>query len=117
MENLRDALDGVLKTIKDAAKDFSSVEVTTMTGDVKKIFNDEQKIDLKSTLTTMQGATGGEIRLLAHTHIDFDQDATQYFNEDIGEKDVYMLEMHQAMVDSAVESRHAFYEFVKEVFD
>ncbi|PID94812.1 MAG: hypothetical protein CSA95_02175 [Bacteroidetes bacterium] len=115
MKNLKEALSGVLETINGAAKDVSSVEVTTLTGDVKKVFNGE-KIDLKSTVESLKGDTQGEVRLLAHTHIDFDQDATQFFSDDIAEKDALLLELHQEMVDSAMASRSAFLDFVKEIF-
>lgn len=116
MSNLKVTLDKVLKSLNNAATDLSTIEVTTLTGNVTKLFNGDE-IDLVQTLKTAKGNVKGEVRLVAHTRIEFDQDATQFFNEDITEADDHLLLLHQEMIDSAIDSRNAFLVFLKELFD
>jgi len=116
MSNLKVTLDKVLKSLNNAATDLSTIEVTTLTGNVTKLFNGDE-IDLVQTLITAKGNVKGEVRLVAHTRIEFDQDATQFFNEDITEADDHLLLLHQEMIDSAIDSRNAFLVFLKELFD
>ena len=116
MSNLKETLGKVLESLKNAATDISTIEVTTLTGNVKKIFNGDE-IDLVQTVKTAKGNVKGEVRLLAHTRIEFDQDTTQFFNEDITDADDHLLLLHQEMIDSAIDSRNAFLIFLKELFD
>lgn len=115
MNNLKETLGKVLESLNDVAADLSTIEVTTLTGNVKALFNGE-KIDLVETLKSAKGNVKGEVRLLAHTRIEFDQDTTQFFNDDITDADNHLLLLHQEMIDSAIDSRNAFLGFLKELF-
>ena len=107
-----DAVDALEK----AAKDFTTLDVTTVTGDVNQIIDKNNKISVKSLLSELkEGNISGKIEVVAHTHVDFDQDATQFINKDLSsKKDLFLL--HQNMVKSSIESRNAFIKFLKEVF-
>ena len=45
MGNLKNALDDALESLGNAAKDLSSIEVTTLSGDIKQVFNAEGNLD------------------------------------------------------------------------
>lgn len=113
---LKTALENALATLDKAAKDLSSVEVTTLTGDVKQIFNDDREIDLKNVINKLGtgGAVSGKIEVVAHTRIDFDQDTISFISEKAKNKHSDLYELHKEAIASSQEARQNFLRFIRE---
>ncbi len=111
---LRETLEKALDSLKDAATDLSTIEVTTLSGDVKEIFNGD-KIDLKKAITELKEGTAiGKIELVAHTHIDFDHDTILFISEKARNKQNDLYELHKDAVVSSQDARQGFLRFIKE---
>ncbi len=111
---LRNALQEALDSLKEAGKDLSSIEVTTLSGDVKQIFNGE-KIDLKNAVNKLQdGSTSGKVELVAHTHVAFDQDSVLFVSNKALDKHSSIYELHKEAVISAQDARRSFITFIGE---
>lgn len=109
---LRSALEKALESLEEAGKDLSSIEVTTLSGDVKQIFNGE-KIDLKNAISELKGGTAsGKIEIVAHTHVAFDQDTVLFVSDKAQSKHSDLYELHKEAVASAQEARRSFITFI-----
>ncbi|MFK7951195.1 MAG: hypothetical protein AB8G11_26680 [Saprospiraceae bacterium] len=116
MGKLKSALEDALKTLEGAAKDLSSIEVTTLTGDIKQVFNDDGNIDLKKALNDLNagGSTSGKIEVVAHTRIDFDQDAIMFVSKNSRNKNHELYELHKEAIASSQAARQSFLRFIRE---
>lgn len=116
MGKLRDSLEEALGTLGKAAKDLSSIEVTTLTGDIKQVFNDDGDIDLKKALNDLNagGSTSGKIEVIAHTRIDFDQDAIMFVNKNAKGKHRELYDLHKEAIESSQAARQSFLRFIRE---
>jgi hypothetical protein len=111
---LRGALEKALESLEAAGKDLSSIEVTTLSGDVKQIFNGE-KIDLKNAVNQLKsGSTSGKIELVAHTHVAFDQDTVLFVSNKAQGKHSEIYDLHKEAVVSAQNARRSFITFIGE---
>ena len=99
----------ILNGIKSAAVDLSSLEVVTLTGDMRTVIENGSVKDLS---TLQQNINKGEIQVVATTRIDFDADTTNFVaREDFEGKDA-LLELHEKSKSAALESRQAALDFV-----
>lgn len=116
MGKLKESLEQALETLTDAAKDLSSIEVTTLTGDIKQVFNDEGDIDLKKALNELNagGTTSGKIEVVAHTRIDFDQDAIMFVSRDTRGRNHELYNLHKEAIASSQAARQSFLRFIRE---
>jgi len=111
---LKAALEKALESLEAAGKDLSSIEVTTLSGDVKQIFNGD-KIDLKNAVNELKsGTTTGKIELVAHTHVAFDQDTVLFVSNKAQDKHSDLYELHKEAVTSAQDARRSFITFIGE---
>lgn len=111
---LKSALEDALSSLGTAAKDLSSIEVTTLSGDVKQIFNGD-KIDLKKAISDLsEGTTSGKIELVAHTQIDFDQDTVLFVSDKARSKHKELYELHKEAIASSQAARQSFLLFIRE---
>ena len=106
--------------IKGAVVDFTTLEVTTLTGEVDHVINtkgNKKSFDMKNVISKLgsTGNTKGVITLIAHTHIDFDHDTVNFIKSDLGKQGKQLFEMHQAAVNTANQSRNGFLSFLQEV--
>lgn len=99
----------------DKIKDLSTISVTTITGDITEIFNTDSKIDLGNVVKGLKTNATGKIELVAHTEVKFDNDAILFIKKSFSENDEMNFKLHQAMVDSAIEARKSFIEFIEKV--
>ncbi len=122
--SLRDKFEKIGEQIREAVVDFSTLEVTTLTGDVTQIIKPDptdtkkNKFDFKSVVTELKntsGTTKAKIHLVAHTHIDFDHDTVNFVKADITNDERNLFILHQAAIDSAQIARKSFLNFLKEV--
>ena len=118
---LESKFDEIANQIKAAAVDFTTLEVTTLTGDVSQIINAQGKFKLKQdmvkSLGSKTGTTKAKIKLVAHTHIDFDHDTVNFVKSGLTAEEKDLFELHEAAIISAHEARKSFLRFLKEVLD
>jgi hypothetical protein len=117
----KNALDDKFKQIagqiKDAVVDFTTLEVTTLTGDVTQIIKSSSgskaKIDVSDILGKLKGSSRGKVSLVAFTQINFDQDTINFIKSDLGEDEIQLFKIHQEAVASAHSGRNGFLSFLQ----
>lgn len=114
---LDDKFKEIASQIKNAVVDFTTLEVTTLTGDVTQIIksdgNKKSKIDVSDILGKLKGSAKGKISLVAFTQINFDQDTTNFIKSDLKEDEIRLFKIHQSSVASAHEGRNGFLSFLQ----
>ena len=110
----------IANQIKGAVVDFTTLEVTTLSGEVDHIINtkgNKSTFDMKNVVSKLSqaGNTKGKIQLIAHTHIDFDHDTVNFIKSDLGKQGKQLFEMHQAAVATAGQARNGFLSFLQEI--
>ena len=122
--SLRDKFEKIGQQIREVVVDFTTLEVTTITGDVTHIIKPEgndpkkNKFDFKNVVSELKstaGTTKAKIHLVAHTHIDFDHDTVNFVKADITNDERNLFILHQAAIDSAHVARKSFLNFLREV--
>ena len=105
------------------AVDFTTLNVTTLTGNYAHIINTKEqggKFTVKtnfSDFTSELGKKGGveaKVKLVAHTHVDFDQDTINFVSEDVDPNGDFLFDIHSSALSSAKTSRSAFIRMLKE---
>jgi len=96
--------------LKDATLDFTTLEVTTLTGKVSHIMDGGSKKFLRTEdiLKKIKGTADGEIDLVAHTQIHFDHDTINFVKAGMSEGDKELFMLHQDAIRSANEGRNGF---------
>ncbi|HMR42734.1 MAG TPA: hypothetical protein PKC40_02830 [Saprospiraceae bacterium] len=118
-KTLDEKFEEIGQQIKNAVVDFTTLEVTTITGEIKHIIDDKGKFNVKDVVSQL-GKTGQNqiaISLVAHTHVDFDHDTVNFVASELGKKGKELFEIHQNAVSTAHEARRAFLNFIREVID
>ena len=122
--NMAGTLEGkfqdIADQIKSAVVDFTTLEVTTLTGNIDHVIKTTGKkttFDMKNVVSKLSqsGKTEGTVTLIAHTHIDFDHDTVNFIKSDLGKQGKQLFEMHQATVMTAHGARNGFLSFLQEV--
>jgi hypothetical protein len=114
MGNLRNALQTAFDKVAAEINDLSTIEVTTLTGDIRHVFNGE-KIDLKAAITQLKsGSAEGSIEVIAHTQIDFDLDSVTYINKNTVQGNRDLLDIHNEAVATSQAARQSFLRFIKD---
>lgn len=119
-KSLEAKFEEIASQIKDAVVDFTTLEVTTLTGEVDHIINtkgNNSTFDMKNVVSkiSQSGNTKGKLSLIAHTHIDFDHDTVNFIKSDLGRQGKQLFEMHQAAVITSGQARNGFLSFLQEV--
>ncbi len=119
MSNFKEKIENLLETIKDGVVDMTSLEVTTINGDIQAFMDADGKMDvtkvreeLRSTLVEKN-----ELEIVAHTRMDFDQDAVVFAKENMTPDELELFGLHQEMMKTARSSRVAFFHFIEEILD
>ena len=117
---LKTKFEKLVDKLNTATADFTTLEVTTLTGDVNQILDAQGKFKLKAVVKNLSNKTGttkAKIKLLAHTHIDFDHDTVNFVKSDLTEQEKDLFVLHEAAIISAHEARKSFLRFLIEVLD
>ncbi len=117
---LREKFQQIAKQIKETAVDFTTVEVTTVTGNIRHLVNtDKTKFNVKDIVKEMgqSGRDKFDIKVVAHTNIDFDHDTIIFLKEELTPQEKDMFVMHQSAMASSLEARKSFLNFLREVLD
>lgn len=117
---LKTAFQKIAKTISDAAGDLSSLNVTTVSGDVDKVIKGTDKKLNFEELSKSLNATGTNkvnAKLVAHTHIKFDQDTFLFVRDMKDDNDRELFQLHLQAIESANKARMSFLHMLKEIVD
>jgi len=117
-KKLNDQFNKIADQIGGAFVDFTTLEVTTLTGDVTHLIKSnpgkKSVIDVSDVMGKLKGNAKGKIQLVAHTQINFDHDTINFIKSDMaGEENQRLFELHQAAVASAHEGRNGFLSFLQ----
>lgn len=115
MSDLRDVLGGIY----DTAADLLSLDVATFSGNVSMDGAiSGESIDLSKIFDSIKQAAGdAELRLVAHTHIDFDKDSVNFVAADLTPGDAALVTAHKEMVTASVEGRLAMLTALRELIN
>lgn len=121
--NLNDKFSKIGKQLLNVAVDFTTINVTTLTGNYTHIINTKEqggkftvKTDFKN-FTKELGKKGGvdaQIKLVAHTYVDFDADTVNFVSDEVNPNGDFLFDIHNASLTSAKTSRTAFIRMLKE---
>lgn len=101
-------------------KDATDLDVSTYTGNVAGLFKssgESFKFDMETFVKAMNPSTTGEkpVSLVAHTHIEIDQDQMLFVAAGLDDEQAKLLEMHREAVKAATEARVAFVKAIAEM--
>lgn len=100
--------------IKAGLKDAVTLDVTTITGDAAGIISldtsSPNAVSYKITQASVANAT-----LIAHTHVEVDQDTVLYIKSPMTEDEKVLLDSHHDAVMAAVEARQAFVKMLVDI--
>lgn len=115
---LKEKLENALDSLGNAIKDLSSLDVTTLSGDITAIYATQQgEFDLQSVLTELSKTDStlrGKVYVVASTHLSIDQDATQFVKADLKPEEQSLVKTHLETVKTSLEARNSFLNFAKE---
>lgn len=122
-KNLTQKFDKIGKQLLNVAVDFTTLNVTTLTGSYDHIINTKEqgknKVRTKFHEFTKElgkpGAVDAKVSLVAHTHVDFDHDTVNFVDENVNPTGDFLFDIHIAAVNSAKTSRSAFIRMLKEM--
>ena len=109
----------VKESLEKLARDVSTLEVNTFTGDITSVITEESGQGERATLLNWEelikkSKEGGTIKLAASTKQYIDGDQNQYFANDISQD---IKEVHQQAVESGALIRQSFVRLVKDILD
>ncbi len=120
-KNLSEKFEKIRDQILKVAVDFTTLNVTTLTGNYNHIINTEKQ-GKKSVKTNFHdfadnlkaGSVKANVELVAHTHVDFDHDTVNFVSKDVNPNGDFLFDIHNAALDSAKNSRSAFIRMLRE---
>lgn len=102
----------ILDDVREGIKDLTSLEVITLTGDVKSKIDDDGKIKWGDLVNEAKNPAG-TVELVAATHVKIDSDTVQFVTDTPHGNLEQLLQVHDAAVESAQINRQAVIELVK----
>ncbi len=121
--DLSDKFKKIGDQIRKVAVDFTTLNVTTLSGNYTHIINTKDqsgKFTVKTDFHNFtkelgkKGAVDAKIKLVAHTHVDFDHDTINFVSEDVNSQNDFLFDIHNAALNSAKTSRNGFIRMLKE---
>jgi hypothetical protein len=114
MSSLSDKFAKLASSIDETVTDFTTLDVITVSGNMKTIFKADKKFMKPADLIHDYVNKTSDINVEAFTHIDFDQDVIQFYRDGLKEEDL-SYKLHQQAVESSKTARLAILTFIKEV--
>lgn len=118
MANFQDFIKNAIDKLNAAVTDLSTIEVTTISGDVSKILKEDtthpgtykfpNKAEILNILGGPNQGVGGNIYLVAYTNIDIDQDTINFVKKDLSDSEKALYEVHINSLKAAQEARAGF---------
>lgn len=97
-----------------AVEDLTTVDVTTLQGNVLLELSSNGKFNPSEFFEKIQAQIkpGGEVTLVAHTHVEFDLDCVMLAQPNADSK---LMDAHHKAVQAALDARQAVLRLVKEI--
>jgi len=103
----------LVSKIKDFVTDAFTLDVLTLTGDIKLIadnFNQaEQNFSwdavLENVAKQMKPVTGSQLEIVAFTHVEWDKDSVNFVRKDLTDEQKTLVAFHNSAVEAAQKSR------------
>lgn len=111
MSKLSETLEKLVDKIDTVATDLTTLDVVTLSGKISVVLKDGKFIKPAEIIKFAE--TSADIKIEAFTHIDFDQDLTQFYKDGLAENDL-TYKLHQQAVESSKTARMAMLNFIKE---
>lgn len=111
-------LSTTFKNIKDGVTDLTSLDVVTLTGQIKVQTDSTNKVDLGKIyeeLSKQAAKTDSDIAVVAFTHVSLDRDAVQFVQSGLSEEEKALVGSHVQMVTAAQEARLAMIRTFKDL--
>ena len=102
-----------LDDLGDAIKDLSTLDVVTLSGELNVGIAENGVLMDWSRFMSQQGNAQGNVTLIAATKIEIDADATNFITSTQPANFDALMKVHNASVQSAIESRRAVVELIK----
>ena len=104
-------IEEVINKVVDAARDISSLDVVTITGNINLKPHIDESDSLKfqelhkSLMNRMKTETEVTLDVLAFTHLDMDCDSTNFVRANLSAEQAALVNAHNEMVKTAQETR------------
>ncbi len=127
-DTAKDKLQELWNGIKDVVGDLTTLEVTTLSGNIHKILENQAptgkpvSLGFKKPDAMLEIINGqddkvkGDIYVLAYSRIDFDQDTVNFVANDLTEGDKAVYQLHLDSVKASLEARAAFINMLAGIF-
>jgi len=118
--DLREKFKKIGKQIGAVVVDFTSLNVTTLSGKINHVIQTEEgkksRFDFNKVIKEIgeAGTTKTDVYVVAHTHIAFDHDTVNFIKEDLKKQDVHLVQFHLQSCEAAQVARKSFLNFIKE---
>jgi hypothetical protein len=121
--NIIEALTKLRDGVEEALGDLTTLDVVTFTGNINIMSNiveeegDKPKIKLKKLYQNIASEAvkvESALRVVAFTHVDFDCDSVNFVKTDMTEAEAKLLDAHNAMVNTAQETRQGVITMITE---
>lgn len=124
----KENLKGIFAKLKDVTADLTTLEVTTLTGDVSLLLN-KSGTDAKTTYNfkdkdalmnligeSSQTNADSKVKLVAYSRIDFDQDVINFVKENLTDEERKLYQLHLDSMKASQEARAGFLDFLAGLF-
>lgn len=122
-------LQSIFESIKDVVADITTLEVTTLTGDISLILdkngdgaNATYNFKNKDALMNLIGESAqpdskSTIEIIAYSRVDFDQDVVNFVKKDLTEDERKLYQLHLDSIKASQEARAGFLKFLEGFVD
>ena len=118
MGKLAEKLETIMGNIKEKAADFTTLEVTTISGEIKSVLTSDGTFDTESLLKKINGKNGAtklDLQIIAHTKIDFDHDTVNFVKAKMEKDEKELYALHLTAIENAKASRQEMLKFIGEL--
>jgi hypothetical protein len=129
-ENGKARLQEIFNKLKDVAADLTTLEVTTLSGDITMIFDSKTEnggtkhaFKDKDALMNMMAeqsklsAEDSKVYIVAYSRTDFDQDTVNFVKAGLSDDDRKLYQLHLESIKAAQEARSGFLKMLVGLFD
>ncbi len=118
MDKLKDAFEDLKNNIAEKIKDASSLEVTTLTGDINfkvsdVVKSEDNKFDIEQILKQVNAQAMVDLKLVAYSIIKIDGDQANIVKSNLTPEEKELLEFHKNMIEASQSSRKAIVDMIK----
>lgn len=125
----KEKLKALFDKVQTVAEDLTTLEVTTLTGDINLLLKEEGEGDnqtfkfvKKDALMKLIGdnaklGENSKISIVAYSSIDLDQDAVNFVKANMSDGEIKLYQLHLDSIKASQEARAGFLKFLVGLFD